>query len=217
MPVNFLKQIREDKKISKSMLANATGISAPAILQFERGDYVFAEDRIQRICEFLKVTPKDIFGGHYLSRSSINKKGILLYKMSMQMVLSYYPELINDKRTFDDITDHLYDLMANIKQNEMNEEFSKSDLTLKHNIGKAAKCLLNYPELLDYKSLEKSLKEFRNTLRERKQIVQLPALNNKEQIQEIINQQKELIRNLEMVVNSSNDNEENGDGNLSCG
>ena len=60
-----IKSIRKQKKITQKALANGTGIAEATIVRYEKEKFIPTIKQVEKIAEFLNVTPYEIMGVHY--------------------------------------------------------------------------------------------------------------------------------------------------------
>ncbi len=143
---NFLKKIREDKKIGQSQLAEKIGVSKQLLSGFENGRSGISNEVLKKIADVLDVNPDAILTGKSTKPFDDNSRKQLGQAMSMTFKL-YGDEF--DKETIVKIATELYGLIVdfeNINKDFERKKFKKS-LEDKIALGLAAKCFLNYKKI----------------------------------------------------------------------
>lgn len=141
MPQNFLKQIRESKKIGQSQLAKMTGVSKQLLSGFEKGRNGVSNEVLQRIGGALKVNPDHIMSGK--TPDPFDEKGRKKLTEAMTMAFDFYGDEF-DKETLVRVATDIYGLMLDfdlLKKDAEKREF-REELESKIALGLAAKCLL---------------------------------------------------------------------------
>ena len=106
---NFLKKIREDKKIAQSDLALKIGVSKQLLSGFENGRSGVSNEVLKKLADALGVSSDAILTGKsYKTLDKINRKQI---SDAMNMTFKYYGEEF-DKDTIVKISTELYALIV---------------------------------------------------------------------------------------------------------
>jgi transcriptional regulator with XRE-family HTH domain len=138
---NFLKKIREDKKIGQTELANRIGVTKQLLSGFENGRSGISNEVLIKLAEELQVSPDAILTGK--SYKPLDQKNRQHLSEAMSMTFKNYGDEF-DKDTIIKISTELYTLIVDF--HELNNESDKQNfiklLEEKIAVGLAAKCLL---------------------------------------------------------------------------
>lgn len=140
---NFLRKIREDKKIGQSDLAEKIGVSKQLLSGFENGRSGVSNEVLKKLAEALDVSSDAILTGK--SYKPFDEKGRKQLSEAMNMTFKYYGDDF-DKDTIIKISTELYGLIVdfdNLKNDSDKIDFIKS-LEEKIAIGLASKCFLKF-------------------------------------------------------------------------
>jgi transcriptional regulator with XRE-family HTH domain len=138
---NFLKKIREDKKIGQTELANRIGVTKQLLSGFENGRSGISNEVLIKLAEELQVSPDAILTGK--SYKPIDHKNRQHLSEAMSMTFKYYGDEF-DKDTIVKISTELYSIIVDfneLKTESERQDFIKS-LEEKIAVGLAAKCFL---------------------------------------------------------------------------
>lgn len=138
---NFLKKIREDKKIGQSDLASRIGVSKQLLCGFENGRSGISNEVLKKLADALDVSPDAILTGK--SYKTFDEKGRKQLSEAMSMTFKYYGDEF-DKDTIIKISTELYSLIVDfdsLKNDAERDNFLKS-LEEKIAVGLASKCFL---------------------------------------------------------------------------
>lgn len=138
---NFLKKIREDKKIAQSDLALKIGVSKQLLSGFENGRSGVSNEVLKKLADALGVSSDAILTGKsYKTLDEINRKQI---SDAMNMTFKYYGEEF-DKDTIVKISTELYALIVDfdLLKTDAEKEAFRQQLEDKIAMGLAAKCFL---------------------------------------------------------------------------
>ncbi|MBU6141263.1 MAG: helix-turn-helix transcriptional regulator [Proteobacteria bacterium] len=147
MSENFLKQIREEKKIGQSELAQKIGVSKQLLSGFEKGRSGISNEVLRKISEVLDVSPDAILTGK--SSRPFDEKGRQKLTQAMGLTFKIYGDQF-DKDVLIKIATELYGLMVDfdLAKNDIAREKLKNSLEEKIVMGLAAKVLLDSNENL---------------------------------------------------------------------
>lgn len=140
---NFLRKIREDKKIGQSDLAEKIGVSKQLLSGFENGRSGVSNEVLKKLADALDVSPDAILTGK--SYKPFDEKGRKQLSEAMNMTFKYYGDDF-DKDTIIKISTELYALIVDfdgLKNDSERDNFLKS-LEEKIAIGLASKCFLKF-------------------------------------------------------------------------
>jgi transcriptional regulator with XRE-family HTH domain len=138
---NFLKKIREDKKIGQSELASRIGVSKQLLSGFENGRSGISNEVLKKLAEALDVSSDAILIGK--STKPFDDLGRKQLSEAMRMTFKFYGDEF-DKDTIIKISTELYSIIVDfdeLKNDADREEFKKT-LEEKIAIGLASKCFL---------------------------------------------------------------------------
>ena len=138
---NFLKKIREDKKIGQSELAKKIGVSKQLLSGFENGRSGVSNEVLKKLAEALDVSPDAILIGK--STKPFDENGRKQLSEAMNMTFKFYGDEF-DKDTIIQISTELYSIIVDfdeLKNDADREKFRKS-LEEKIAVGLASKCFL---------------------------------------------------------------------------
>lgn len=143
MSKNFLKIIREEKKIGQSELAAIVGVSKQLLSGFEKGRSGVSNEVLQRLAEALEVSPDAILTGK--SHKPFDEKGRKKLTEAMTLTFKFYGDQF-DKETMVKIATELYGFMIDydVAPKEIAKKDFKKSLQEKIVAGLAAKCFLNF-------------------------------------------------------------------------
>ena len=140
---NFLKKIREDKKIGQSELAEKIGVSKQLLSGFENGRSGISNEVLKKLANVLEVSPDAILTGK--SSQPFDDIGRKQLSDAMSLTFKLYGDQF-DKETIVKIATELYGIIVDfdsIKKDPERKKFKKN-LEDKIALGLAAKCFLNY-------------------------------------------------------------------------
>jgi transcriptional regulator with XRE-family HTH domain len=142
MPANFLKKIREEKKIGQSELAQKVGVSKQLISGFEKGRSGVSNEVLRKLAAELDVSPDAIITGKH--NKPFDEKGRKKLTEAMTLAFKFYDDQF-DKETMVKIATELYGFMIDFDatKKEVDRKKLKESLTEKIIVGLAAKCLLD--------------------------------------------------------------------------
>jgi len=139
---NFLKKIRQDRKIAQSDLAQRVGVSKQLINGFENKRNGISNEVLRKIAEILEVSPDAILSGK--SSNPFDDQGRKQLSEAMNLTFKHYGEEF-DKETIVKIATELYGLMIDfdrLKSDSDKKKFKRS-LADKIALGLASKTFLN--------------------------------------------------------------------------
>jgi transcriptional regulator with XRE-family HTH domain len=138
---NFLKKIREDKKIGQTELANRIGVTKQLLSGFENGRSGISNEVLIKLAEELQVSPDAILTGK--SYKPLDQKNRQHLSEAMSMTFKNYGDEF-DKDTIIKISTELYSLIVDFHElnNDSNKQNFVKSLEEKIAVGLAAKCLL---------------------------------------------------------------------------
>ncbi len=140
---NFLKKIREDKKLGQSELAEKIGVSKQLLSGFENGRSGISNEVLKKLADALGVNPDAILTGR--SNMPFDDKGRKQLQEAMNLTFKLYGDKF-DKETIVKIATELYGIIIDfdcLKKDFDKKQFKKS-LEDKIALGLAAKCFLNF-------------------------------------------------------------------------
>jgi transcriptional regulator with XRE-family HTH domain len=142
MPANFLKKIREEKKIGQSELAQKVGVSKQLISGFEKGRSGVSNEVLRKLAAQLDVSPDAIITGKH--NKPFDEKGRKKLTEAMTLTFKFYDDQF-DKETMVKIATELYGFMIDFDaaKKEVDRKKLKESLKEKITTGLAAKCLLD--------------------------------------------------------------------------
>ncbi len=138
---NFLKKIREDKKIGQSELAVKIGVSKQLLSGFENGRSGVSNEVLQKLADALEVSSDAILTGK--SIKPFSDSGRKQLSEAMNMTFKFYGDEF-DKDTIVKVSTELYSIIVDfdeLKNDADREKFRKS-LEEKIAIGLASNCFL---------------------------------------------------------------------------
>lgn len=143
MPENFLKKIREAKKVGQSELALKAGVSKQLLSGFENGRSGISNQVLKKLAAVLGVSPDSIMTGR--SNEPFDDNGRKKLSEAMSMAFKFYGDEFN-KETMVQIAAELYGIMIDYEaaKKDSNKKIFKKSLEEKIAIGLAAKCFLNF-------------------------------------------------------------------------
>jgi len=146
MMQNFLKKIREDRKIGQSELAEKIGVSKQLLSGFENGRSGISNEVLKKLAEVLDVNPDAILTGKSNKPFDENSRNQLSQAMSLTFKL--YGDKF-DKETIVKIATELYGLIVDFDSltKDFDRKKFKKSLEDKIAIGLAAKCFINYKKI----------------------------------------------------------------------
>lgn len=140
---NFLRKIREDKKIGQSELARKIGVSKQLLSGFEKGRSGISNEVLKKLADVLDVSPDAILTGRsYKPFDDVGRKQL---QEAMNMTFKYYGDQF-DKDTIIKISTELYGLIVdfdNLNNDEGRNNFKKL-IEDKIILGLASKCFAQY-------------------------------------------------------------------------
>jgi len=140
---NFLRKIREDKKVGQSELAKKIGVSKQLLSGFEKGRSGVSNEVLKKLAEVLEVSPDAILTGK--SYKPFDDRGRKQLQEAMNMTFKYYGDEF-DKDTIIKISTELYGLIVDFDdlKNEDERQNFKNLMQDKIILGLASKCFLQY-------------------------------------------------------------------------
>jgi transcriptional regulator with XRE-family HTH domain len=138
---NFLKKIREDKKIGQSELATKIGVSKQLLSGFENGRSGISNEVLKKLSEALDVSPDAILLGK--SIKPFDDFGRRQLSEAMSMTFKFFGDEF-DKDTIIKISTELYSIIVDFDELKNDAERDKFKKTLEEKIavGLASKCFL---------------------------------------------------------------------------
>ena len=123
---NFLKKIREDKKIGQSELAVKIGVSKQLLSGFENGRSGISNEVLQKLADALEVSSDAILTGKSIKPfSEIGRKQL---SEAMNMTFKFYGDEF-DRDTIIRVSTELYSIIVDfdeLKNDADREKFKKS-------------------------------------------------------------------------------------------
>lgn len=143
---NFLKRIRDDRKISQSELAQKIGVSKQLINGFENNRSGISNEVLKKLAEVLEVSPDAILTGK--STQPFDEKSKKQLSEAMNLTFKEYGEKF-DKETIVKVATELYGLMVDFDslKNDFEKKKFKKNLENKIALGLASKSFLNYKKI----------------------------------------------------------------------
>jgi transcriptional regulator with XRE-family HTH domain len=141
--LNYLKKIREDKKMSQSQLARKIGVSKQLLSGFEKGRSGVSNEVLKKLASALEVSSDVILSGK--THKSFDENSRKNMSEAMNLVFENYGDEF-DKETIVKISTELYALMIDfesINEDSHKKQFLKS-LEEKIAAGLAAQCFLKF-------------------------------------------------------------------------
>jgi transcriptional regulator with XRE-family HTH domain len=138
---NFLKKIREDKKIGQSELAVKIGVSKQLLSGFENGRSGISNEVLQKLADALEVSSDAILTGKSIKPfSEIGRKQL---SEAMNMTFKFYGDEF-DRDTIIKVSTELYSIIVDFDElkNDADREKFKKSLEEKIAIGLASNCFL---------------------------------------------------------------------------
>ena len=138
---NFLKKIREDKKIGQSELAVKIGVSKQLLSGFENGRSGISNEVLQKLADVLEVSSDAILTGKSIKPfSEIGRKQL---SEAMNMTFKFYGDEF-DRDTIIRVSTELYSIIVDFDElkNDADREKFKKSLEEKIAIGLASNCFL---------------------------------------------------------------------------
>ena len=139
---NYLKKIREDKKIGQAELAHKIGVTKQLLSGFENNRSGISNEVLKKLADALEVNPDAILSGK--SSKPFDDKGRKQLSDAMNLTFKYYGDQF-DKETIVKIATELYGLILdfdNLKSDHDKKNFRKL-LDEKIALGLASKFFLN--------------------------------------------------------------------------
>ena len=138
---NFLKKIREDKKIGQSELAVKIGVSKQLLSGFENGRSGISNEVLQKLADALEVSSDAILTGK--STKPFNEIGRKQLSEAMNMTFKFYGDEF-DRDTIIRVSTELYSIIVDFDElkNDADREKFKKSLEEKIAIGLASNCFL---------------------------------------------------------------------------
>jgi transcriptional regulator with XRE-family HTH domain len=138
---NFLKKIREDKKIGQSELAVKIGVSKQLLSGFENGRSGISNEVLQKLADALEVSSDAILTGK--STKPFNEIGRKQLSEAMNMTFKFYGDEF-DRDTIIKISTELYSIIVDFDElkNDADREKFKKSLEEKIAVGLASNCFL---------------------------------------------------------------------------
>jgi transcriptional regulator with XRE-family HTH domain len=142
MSENFLKQIREEKKISQSDLAQKIGVSKQLLSGFEKGRSGVSNEVLKKLSEVLEVSPDAILTGK--SSRPFDEKGRQQLTEAMSLAFRVYGDQF-DKEILIKIATEVYAFTVDLDlaKTDLSKNKLKNSLEEKILSGLAAKCFLD--------------------------------------------------------------------------
>jgi transcriptional regulator with XRE-family HTH domain len=140
---NFLKKIREDKKIGQSELAVKIGVSKQLLSGFENGRSGISNEVLQKLADVLEVSSDAILTGKSIKPfSEIGRKQL---SEAMNMTFKFYGDEF-DRDTIIKVSTELYSIIVDFDElkNDADREKFKKSLEEKIAIGLASNCFLKF-------------------------------------------------------------------------
>ena len=138
---NFLKKIREDKKIGQSELAVKIGVSKQLLSGFENGRSGISNEVLQKLADALEVSSDAILTGKSIKPfSEIGRKQL---SEAMNMTFKFYGDEF-DRDTIIRVSTELYSIIVDFDElkNDADREKFKKSLEEKIAVGLASNCFL---------------------------------------------------------------------------
>ena len=138
---NFLKKIREDKKIGQSELAVKIGVSKQLLSGFENGRSGISNEVLQKLADVLEVSSDAILTGK--STKPFSEIGRKQLSEAMNMTFKFYGDEF-DRDTIIRVSTELYSIIVDFDElkNDADREKFKKSLEEKIAIGLASNCFL---------------------------------------------------------------------------
>ena len=138
---NFLKKIREDKKIGQSELAAKIGVSKQLLSGFENGRSGISNEVLQKLADVLEVSSDAILTGK--STKPFSEIGRKQLSEAMNMTFKFYGDEF-DRDTIIKVSTELYSIIVDFDElkNDADREKFKKSLEEKIAIGLASNCFL---------------------------------------------------------------------------
>ena len=138
---NFLKKIREDKKIGQSELAVKIGVRKQLISGFENGRSGISNEVLQKLADALEVSSDAILTGK--STKPFSEIGRKQLSEAMNMTFKFYGDEF-DRDTIIKVSTELYSIIVDFDElkNDADREKFKKSLEEKISIGLASNCFL---------------------------------------------------------------------------
>jgi transcriptional regulator with XRE-family HTH domain len=138
---NFLKKIREDKKIGQSELAVKIGVSKQLLSGFENGRSGISNEVLQKLADALEVSSDAILTGK--STKPFSEIGRKQLAEAMNMTFKFYGDEF-DRDTIIKVSTELYSIIVDFDElkNDADREKFKKSLEEKIAIGLASNCFL---------------------------------------------------------------------------
>jgi len=138
---NFLKKIREDKKIGQSELAVKIGVSKQLLSGFENGRSGISNEVLQKLADALEVSSDAILTGK--STKPFSEIGRKQLSEAMNMTFKFYGDEF-DRDTIIKVSTELYSIIVDFDElkNDADREKFKKSLEEKIAIGLASNCFL---------------------------------------------------------------------------
>ncbi len=138
---NFLKKIREDKKIGQSELAVKIGVSKQLLSGFENGRSGISNEVLQKLADVLEVSSDAILTGK--SSKPFSEIGRKQLSEAMNMTFKFYGDEF-DRDTIIKVSTELYSIIVDFDElkNDADREKFKKSLEEKIAIGLASNCFL---------------------------------------------------------------------------
>ena len=138
---NFLKKIREDKKIGQSELAVKIGVSKQLLSGFENGRSGISNEVLQKLADVLEVSSDAILTGK--STKPFSEIGRKQLSEAMNMTFKFYGDEF-DRDTIIKVSTELYSIIVDFDElkNDADREKFKKSLEEKIAIGLASNCFL---------------------------------------------------------------------------
>lgn len=143
---NYLKKIREDKKIGQAELAQKIGVTKQLLSGFENNRSGISNEVLKKLADALEVNPDAIFSGK--TNKPFDDNGRKQLSEAMNLTFKYYGDQF-DKETIVKISTELYGLIVdfdNLKNDFERKRFRKS-LDEKIALGLASKCFINLKKI----------------------------------------------------------------------
>lgn len=143
MHKNFLKQIREEKNISQSALANRIGVTKQLLSGFEKGRSGISNEVLRKLSEALGVSSDAILNGKFIAKP-FDEKGRQKLTEAMSLAFKVYGDQF-DKDVLIKIATEIYGIMVeeDSAENDLAKNKLKSSIEEKIIIGLAAKAFID--------------------------------------------------------------------------
>ena len=143
---NYLKKIREDKKIGQAELAQKIGVTKQLLSGFENNRSGISNEVLKKLADVLGVNTDAILSGK--SNRPFDDKSRKQLGEAMNLTFKYYGDDF-DKETIIKIATELYGLIVDFEflKGDLEKRKFKNSLEEKIAVGHAAKCFLNLKKI----------------------------------------------------------------------